>query len=379
MTAEDPAWLTPELAGERARIRETLARDIAPRADGWEAQRHIDSGGWQALSDAGLLSLPHAGEGFLLSALFLQELARLGYAGIRSAVGVHAYMASSYIARFGSAELREACLPAIRAGRAVIALAMSEENAGSDLRCLATRAVPDEASGGFRLSGRKLHVANGSQASLFVTLARTGNAAPARGLAGMSLLLVDAGAPGVTRAPEPMLGWHAADVCSVEFENVLVPPGRVIGKLGRALMYVVEALDFERLAAGLLALGGAEHCLEVLDAWIREHRVRDVPLIGHQAVRHRAASLHAELAVVRQYAYHGAWLQSRGHLDTRTASVLKLKATELAVEAARACAQLHGAAGYMADSVPARLYRDAMAGTIAAGASELLRDLIMEA
>jgi alkylation response protein AidB-like acyl-CoA dehydrogenase len=144
-------------------------------------------------------------------------------------------------------------------------------------------------------------------------------------------------------------------------------------------MHIVQALDFERLAAGLLALGGAQHTMRILDERIREHRVRDVPLSGHQAVRHRVADLSAELAVVRQYGYHAAWLQSQGRLDTHAASVLKLKATELAREAAQACAQLHGASGYLEDSVVARLYRDAIAGTIAAGASELVRDLIFEA
>ena len=379
ISAEEPAWFAAEHAKERARIREILARDIAPYADAWEAQHRIDPQGWRNLAKAGLLSLPHTSEGFLVSALFLEELGRLGYAGIRAAVAVHAYMASSYIARFGSAWLKEAYLPAVRDGRTIMALAISEENAGSDLRHLATRAVPDEAADGFRVSGRKLHVANGSQAGCFVTLVRTGDTTPALGLAGTSLLLVEADAPGVTRVPEPMLGWHAADVCPVEFENVLVPSDRLIGKPGRAVMYIVEALDFERLAAGLLALGGAAHCLEVLDAWIREHRVRDTPLSDYQAVRHQVADLRAELAVVRQYAYHGAWLQSRGCLDTRDG---------LCAQAEGHRADCGRSAGLRTASRCERLQcrfhpgaplRDAIAGTIAAGATEVLRDLIFEA
>jgi alkylation response protein AidB-like acyl-CoA dehydrogenase len=382
--AEDPSWFTAQHAKERARIREVLAREVAPHADDWEAQRNIGPAGWRAMGAAGLFDLPHAGEGFLLSALLLEELGSLGYAGVRAAIGVHAYMAASYIDRFAPAGLKQTYLPEIRAGRTVAALAMSEQNAGSDLSLLATRAGPSEsgAVAGFRVNGRKLHVANGSRANVFVTLVRTGETAErttGRGLAGMSLLLIDADAPGVTRDPEPMLGWRAADVCQVAFEDVFVPGDHLIGKPGRALMYIVQALDFERLAAGLLALGGAQHTMRILDERIREHRVRDVPLSGHQAVRHRVADLSAELAVVRQYGYHAAWLQSQGRLDTHAASVLKLKATELAREAAQACAQLHGASGYLEDSVVARLYRDAIAGTIAAGASELVRDLIFEA
>jgi acyl-CoA dehydrogenase len=374
-SVEDPAWLTARHAAERDRIRGVLAREVAPHAQAWESQRFVGAEGWRALADAGLLSLPHDGEGFLAGALFLEELGGLGFAGVRASVAVHVYMASSYIARFGSGALRETYLPAVQSGRRIAALAMSEENAGSDLRHLTTRATWDDDAAAYRVQGTKLHVANGSQAGFFITLARTGDAS-GRGLANASLLVVDADAAGVTRTPEAMLGWHAADVCRIDFDDVLVPSEQLIGRPGRALMYIVEALDFERPAAGLLALGGASHALDVIQDRIREHRIGDTPLGDRQAVRHRFADLRAELATVRQYAYHAAWLHSTGRLDTRTASVLKLKATELAREAAHACAQLHGAYGYLEDTVPARLYRDAMAGTIAAGASELQRDLV---
>jgi acyl-CoA dehydrogenase len=173
-SVEDPAWFTAQHAAERDRIREVLAREVAPHAQAWESQRFVGAEGWRALADAGLLSLPHDGEGFLVSALFLEELGELGFAGVRAAVAVHAYMASSYIARFGSDALRQACLPAVRSGRRIAALAMTEENAGSDLRHLTTRATWDDDAAAYRVQGTKLHVANGSQAGLFVTLARTG-------------------------------------------------------------------------------------------------------------------------------------------------------------------------------------------------------------
>lgn len=378
---DEPSWFTPEHREFRAQTRKTLDHELAPYADGWEERRFIAPQGWRALAKAGLLDLPHSGPGFLDSALFLEELGRTGYGGIRAAVGVHAYMAPSYLARFGSPELKEAYLPAIHSGRMVAALAISEEGAGSDLSHLSTRAVPDP-TGGYRVSGTKLHVANGSQAGCFITLVRTGTvtgaAAPGRGLAGTSLVVIDANSPGVRRVPESMLGWHSADVCRIEFDEVAVPQDRLIGRADRALMYLIEALDFERLVAGLLALGGADYCVALLDRHVRSHQVKDAPLSAHQAVRHRIADLTAELALVRQYAYHAAWLHSQGRLDTRTACVVKLRATEFAVTAAQTCVQYHGANGYLDGSAPARLYRDAMAGTIAAGASELLRDLAFE-
>ncbi|WP_051450913.1 acyl-CoA dehydrogenase family protein [Actinospica robiniae] len=377
LPADDVSGLTDEHLALRSRIRDELDRCVIPHADEWEARGFVSRQGWRALGSAGLLEFGHDGEDFLSSAVFLEELGRTGYAGIRAAVGVHAYMALSYLLLFGTAEQQEAYVPAARRGERIAALAISEENAGSDLRHLGTRAEP-VGELGYRVTGRKCHIANGSQADFFVVLARTGEERGGRGLSGASLVIVDADSPGVSRTPRPMLGWHSADVCDVEFSDVAVPADRLLGRRDKALMHLMRGLDFERLAAGLLAVGGVAHCLELLNRFVRDHQVKDAPLAANQAVRHRIAELDSDLALVRNYAYHAAWLHSRGRLDTRVASILKLKATELAVAAAQTLVQYQGARGYRDEAAAARLHRDAIAGTIAAGASELLRDLIFE-
>lgn len=370
-------YFTSEHRELRDRVRTVLERAVLPHADTWEARRHVPAEGWRSLAAAGLLALAHSGDGFLHSAIFLEELGRTGYAGIRAAVGVHAYMAPSYLTLFGTPEQRDAYLPAVRSGSLIAALAISEEGAGTDLGQLRTSAIPD-GKHGYRVSGRKCHVTNGSQAGFFVTLVRTRPGAPGGRLAGTSLLIIDADLPGVTAAPEPMLGWHAADICRVDFEDVPVPASQVIGRVNRALLYLMRALDFERLVAGLLAVGGVLHSVSLLDRFVREHSVRGAPLSANQAVRHQIADLRGDLDLTRNYAYNAAWRHSRGLLDTRTASILKLKATELAVAAAQTCVQFHGALGYLENSTAARLLRDAAGGTIAGGASELMRELIFE-
>lgn len=360
----------------RRKVRKILDEVISPSAARWEAQGHMSRRAWRSLGAHGLLALPHCGDGFLDSAIFLEELGATGYAGIRAAVGVHAYMALSYLDLFGT-EAQRSFADAARRGDRILALAITEEASGSDLRELTTRADPE--GEGYRLRGRKCYVTNGSQADLLVVLATTGQPRSNRSLAGASLLLVDAAAPGVTRAPQRMLGWHGADICAVEFDDVVVPACRVIGRPGRALLQLVPALDFERLVAGMMAVGGVRHCLDLLRDFARSHRIKDAPLDANQAVRHRLADLTADLEVIRSFAYRTAWLHSRGLLDAASSSILKLKATELAVSAAQLCVQYHGARGYLDNATAARLYRDAMAGTIAAGASELMRELIFEA
>jgi acyl-CoA dehydrogenase len=354
----------------REEIRSVLGTAVLPHAAQWEQQGHISADGWRALAEAGLLSLPHEGPGFLRSAVFLEELGNTGYAGVRASIGVQAYMAPAYLRMFGTEAQRAAWLTPGK----IAALAITEQNAGTDLSLLSTAARPHGDT--YRLTGEKLYVANGSAADYFIVLAKTRDGGTTRVLSGASLFIVDGRSPGITRHRQQTLGWRAADTCRVSFDGVAA--AGLIGKPDRALMYLMPALDFERLVAGLLAVGGIRHCLEELRSFVRSHRIRGDALSANQAVRHRIADLDAQFDLVRTFAYRLVEEHCAGRLDTKAAAVLKLTATELAVTAAQVCVQYHGARGYLDDSVPARLYRDAMAGTIAAGASELMRDLIFE-
>lgn len=368
---------TAERAAFRAHVRACLDRVVLPEADIWEAQAHITDTGWRALGELGLLALPHSGASFLRSAVFLDELGATGYAGIRAAVGVHAYMAGAYLCLFGTERQRDAYLAPARRGEVIAALAISEPDAGSDLRRLRTQAWrrPD---GSYVVNGEKSFVANGSCAGFIITLVRTREVPDDHGLAGISLVIIDANSPGVHREPQSMVGWRSADICRVVLREVAVPAHQLLGRPHQAFTQLMQALDFERLVAGLLAVGGIRHCLALVNRFVRQRQVRDAPLSANQAVRHRMADLAGDFELIRQYAYHTAELQSRGALTTRAASILKLKATELAIATAQTCIQYHGAGGYRDDATAARLYRDAAAGTIAAGPSELLRDMIFE-
>jgi acyl-CoA dehydrogenase len=286
-------------------------------------------------------------------------------------------MALSYLELFGDDEQRASYLPFARNGQRIAALAMTEDNAGSDLRNLETRAEL-RADGDYRVTGRKCYVTNGSQADFFITLVRTAPVSTSKVLSHASLLLIDAGLPGVTRHDQPLLGWRSADVCTVEFADVLVPASRLLDRPNRALGQLMKALDFERLVAGLLAVGGIGYCLELLRSFVRDHRIGDSPMNAKQSIRQQIAELDCNVELIRQYALYAARQQCLGRLDTRTATILKVKSTELAVTAAQQCLMYHGARGYQRDSAVSRLYRDAIGGTIAGGVGELLRDMIYE-
>jgi acyl-CoA dehydrogenase len=371
----------PYLAAEhdefRRYVRSALAVLVTPQADKWEREGQIPRVSWQKLGDLGLLGIGHTGSDFLRSAIFLEELGRTGYAGVRAAVAVHAYMASSYLELFGTARQKERYLGPAREGSLIAGLAISEPTAGSDLRHIATTANRHR-DGGYSVSGEKAYVTNGSSADLLVVLASTSQSSARKVLTGASMLLVDAHSSGIYRYPQPMLGWRSADISRVQFADVRVPEDCVLGRADQALVYMMKALDFERLVAGFLALGGVGCCLDLLHKFVAQRHVRDRPLSANTMVRHEIAELDSEYLIMRHYAYHVAWLQSTGRLDTRSASVLKLKSTELAVAASRKCLQYQGAQGYLAQSAAARIYCDAAGGTIAGGPSEVMREMIFE-
>jgi acyl-CoA dehydrogenase len=370
-------YLTAEHAQFRKVVRSDIAAVILPRAASWEQQGKVSQRGWRDLARRGLLSLGHTGEDFLRSAIFLEELGRTGYSGIRASIAAHAYMAASYVDLFGTAEQRLRYLPTSRRGTRIAALAMSEAEAGSDLRHIRTTAT-QVADGSYRVSGEKWYVVNGSRADFFVVLVKTRQGPAGKALSGASLLLIDSGSDGISSWRQPMTGWDGADICRVAFADAAVPEEGLLGRRDQALLQLMQALNFERLVAGLLAVGGISYCLELLQGYVDERHVRDAPLSANQIVRHQMADFYSEFEMLRHYAYHAAWLQSTGRLDTRTASILKLKATELAVPVAQKCVQYHGACGYLRESAAGRLYRDAIGGTIAGGASELLRETIYQ-
>ncbi len=310
------------------------------------------------------------------SVVLLEELGRTGYAGFRAAIAVHAYMATHYLATAGSAELQRAYLvPAIR-GDKVAALAITEAGAGSDLARLATTADP--AGQDFVVSGEKTMVTNGTTADFYVVAVRTTPQVRStrRGVTGLSLLVIDAHEPGIRATAQNKIGWHCSDTASVRFDQVTVPSSHLIGRRDSGFYYLMQGFQLERLVAAALAIGGADRCLEETIAHVRRRDVFEGTLSSLQAVRHRLADLSARLAAARQLVYHAAWCHGTENLAVEECSMAKLLATELACEIADACLQLHGAPGYVEESMVGRSYRDARAATIAAGPSEVMRDII---
>ncbi|MGK4006556.1 acyl-CoA dehydrogenase family protein [Sorangium sp. So ce1036] len=377
-------YFSPEHDAFRGRVREYLSREVLPFAEEWERDRCIPRHAWQAMGQGGLLGLhyPRTYGGAELdlfhSIVFLEELGRTGYAGLRAAVSVHEYMATHYIATSGSEALKRAYLTKAIAGEKVAALAITERDAGSDLNRIATTATLDGDC--FVVNGEKTFVTNGTTAGFLTLAARTApaSAAAKHGAVGLSLLVVDADSPGISRARQEKIGWHCSDTAELRFEGVRVPAANLIGRPGSGFISLMRGFQLERLVAATLAVGGMVRCMEETCRHLLGRRAFQGTLAGLHTVRHRLADLSTDIEAARQLVYHAAWLYQRGELPIAECSMAKLRATEVASRVAAECMHLHGSAGYLDGSAISRIYRDAPAATLAGGASEVMRDIIAQ-
>ncbi|WP_369213686.1 acyl-CoA dehydrogenase family protein [Streptomyces flavofungini] len=380
------AYFDDTHAAFREEVRAFLAAEVLPHAAAWEERDTVPAHLWKLLGERGYLGLLHprsvgGGERDLFtSVVFLEELGRIGYAGLRAAVSVHSYMATPYLTRMADRDLSQRYLASAVRGERLAALAITEPGAGTDLSGLGTTAVRD--GDHFVVDGTKSMVSNGMTADFLIMAVRTGAPATGHGprrTTGLSLLVVDTALPGVARSPRRTLGWRSAGTATITLDAVRVPADRLIGRLDNGFYYLMRGLQLERLTAATLALGGMEGTLEELRAHLRARKVAGEALARKQALVHRVADLATELAAARQLVHHTAWLYQEGELPAVECSMAKLHTTELACRLADTALQLHGSHGYLEDSYAARAQRDARAATIAAGPSEVMRDLIGQA
>ncbi|KZN44558.1 acyl-CoA dehydrogenase family protein [Pseudoalteromonas luteoviolacea] len=370
----------------RTEVRKFLHQHAVPNIDRWESERKVDRAFWQALGQTGWLGIAmdstsqpqESSWDIFHGMIFIEELGRLGSAGLRTAIAVHSHMTLPYLTKLADVHTREVYLHSAIRGEKVAALALTEPDAGTDLNALKLNAQAQ--ADGFVLNGHKQFVANGTECDFFVVLARTSEATQSRfGATGLSLFVVDAHAPGVHRTPLNCLGWHSADVAELKLEQVFVPKSHVIGKVGQGFQLIVKGMQLERLSAGVMALAANRCCLEQTWHHLKSRQLGGASVSKYQVVRHAMARLSTQQASIEQLAYHCAWSFEQGKMPMKEIAMLKVAATELHQEIVTQCAQFHGAQGYVDSHIFARFVRDSHVVKIAAGANEAMNDLIAQA
>jgi len=302
-------------------------------------------------------------------------MARCRSGGVAFSVLVHTDMSSPWLTRYGTEAQKRAYLPGIVRGETVCALGITEPGTGSDMAGIRTRAVRD--GDRYVLTGSKIFITNGVHGDLYFVAARTSPGSTERRHAGISMFLVERGAPGFTVSRRlDKMGMRASDTAELAFQDCPVPVANLLGEEGRGFQQLAAGLQRERIMAAVLALSGAGQALEDTLTYLRERRTFGGPLGDKQALRHRVADMATEIEAARHLVYHAASLYAAGRECVSPVSMAKLFATEVANRVAYQAVQLHGGYGYMREFPVERFFRDVRLWTIASGTSEIMREII---
>jgi acyl-CoA dehydrogenase len=365
----------------RRTIRAFVEKEVAPHVDAWEEAGRIPRELWRRLGELGLLGLEFspeyggAGGDFLSSVVLGEEMARCRSGGVAFSVLVHTDMSSPWLTRYGTEAQKRAYLPGIVRGETVCALGITEPGTGSDMAGIRTRAVRD--GDRYLLTGSKIFITNGIHGDLYFVAARTGPGSAERRHAGISMFLVERGAPGFTVSRRlDKMGMRASDTAELAFQDCPVPVANLLGEEGRGFQQLAAGLQRERIMAAVLALSGAGQALEDTLTYLRERQAFGGPLGDKQALRHRVADMATEIEAARHLVYHAASLYAAGRECVSPVSMAKLFATEVANRVAYQAVQLHGGYGYMREFPVERFFRDVRLWTIASGTSEIMREII---
>ena len=363
----------------RSAVRRFVEEEIVPNVDEWEERGEIPRSLFRQLGELGFLGVEYppeyggGGADFWMTVVLAEEMARCRAGGVAFSVIVHTDMSSPWLARLGTAEQKARYLPSVISGEKVCALAITEPGAGSDMAGIATRAERDGDE--WVLNGSKTFTTNGVYGDLYFVSARTGREGPRHRQ--LSQLLVERDTPGLTVTKKlDKTGMLSSDTAEIVFEDARVPASNLLGEENRGFHQLASGLQRERLLAAVLSISAASQALEDTKDYLRQRVAFDRPLSELQALRHRFADVLTRLEAARQLTYHAASLFARGEEAEVEVSMAKLHATEAANMVAYEGVQMHGGYGYIRETPVERFARDYRLWTIAAGSSEIMREII---
>lgn len=368
---------TPEHDMFRQSLRDFLKKEVVPHIDQWEEDRRIPREIWKKMGEMGFLGLGYPAQyggldlDFGYDVIFCEETSKVFSGGFTITQLVVQYMSCPNILKYGTDALKQKYLPGIISGDLISCIGITEPGAGSDAANIQTMAIRE--GDHYVVNGSKTFITNGVYGDFIVTVVKTD---PKAGAAGVSLLVIDRNAEGVSANKLKKLGWHASDTAELAFDNVKVPAENLIGAEGQGFYYLMNGLQLERLVGGISAYSACESALEYSLQYMSERHAFGRPINKFQVLRHRVAQLASEIESTKQFVLHCCRKHDAGEYAVKECSMAKLLATELSDKVAYQCLQFFGGYGFMEEYKIARMFRDSRVGTIGGGSSEIMREII---
>jgi len=360
----------------RETIRRFLERECKPRQAQWDKDGRVDRETWLKAGREGLLCTTldpewgGAGGDFGHAAVIVEEIARSGVSGL--GFGLHSDVVAPYIARLGTPAQKQKWLPRCASGEVMLAIAMSEPGAGSDLKAIRTTALRDGDE--YVINGAKTFISNGLNCDLVVVVAKT---EPELGAKGVSLILVEAYRAGFRKGRKlEKMGQEAADTAELFFDDVRVPISHILGEENKGFAYLMQELAQERLVIALGAAAKMEAMLQETIRYTKERVVFGKPLFDFQNTRFKLAEIKVRTTAVRMMVDQYLSEHLKRKLTVEEAAIAKLFSTEELSKALDELLQLYGGYGYMMEYPITRAYVDTRVYRIYGGTSEVMKELI---
>ncbi|MGB3288854.1 MAG: acyl-CoA dehydrogenase family protein [Burkholderiaceae bacterium] len=358
-------------------VRELATSELAPRAAAYDKNSEFPWENIKAINNLGLnaMFIPEEYGGMPLSyrcyLACVREVSKAcASTGIIWATNFHAIKP---VIQYGSHELKSRILPRIAEG-GLAALVITEPSAGSDATGMKTQFRED--GDDIVVDGQKIFISNGDVADVYVVFGKWAGVDSAK--EAISAVVIEKGTPGLTvTGTEHKMGTRASGTASLSFEGCRIPRGNLLAPAGEGLRVLLASLNKSRPSVAAHALGIARAAFEDATAYINDRRQSGRRILEFQGVQFMLADLAAELALCENWLWHVADLVDGNVEDMGIeASILKLRATDLAMRMTTDAVQLHGGYGYCQDFRAERLMRDAKITQIWEGTNQIHRQLI---
>jgi len=329
---------------------------------------------WKLLAQTGLFGLPFdpqcGGLGQDVTTT-MHVLEGLGYAcrdgGLSFSASTHLASTGTPVNRFGSSQLKQRFLPGICDGDLIGAHAITEPSAGSDAMAMRTTATEDGDT--YVLSGSKAFVSNGPIADLIVVYARTG---PAGTAAATTAFLVERDTPGlVFGTPIEKMGLKTSPLCELFLDGCRVPASNILGRVGSGFLVLDYVMKREILYSFIINVGEMQYRFDAALDYAKTRHQFGRSIGSNQAVSHQLVDMKIGIETSRMWLYDTAMKLSRNKDVTTDIAISKLIASRSAVAGALSAVQIFGGYGYLAEYGVEKDLRNAVAGNLYSGTTEI--------
>ncbi|MBL0712644.1 MAG: acyl-CoA dehydrogenase family protein [Desulfosarcina sp.] len=361
----------------REHVRTFMENEVTPFVDQWEKDKMVPRDIWKRMGKEGLLctTVPERYQGpghdFLYAVIVNEELARTNHYGLMAPL--HSDIIAPYISAYGSEEQKHKYLPGCVSGDIVLAVAMTEPDAGSDLASMT--ATAEEEGEEIVINGAKTFISNGIHCDLVIVAAK--NPSVENPHAAISLYLVEEGTSGFKKGNKlDKMGMRSQDTAELFFSGCRIPKDNILGKKGNGFIMLMKKLQQERLVCSIMAVAAAEYICEQTVAHCKTKSISGKPISKLQSNQFKLVEIATEVKLGRTFLDKLIVDHMEGKDINAETSMAKYWTTEMANRVARKSLDLFGLDGPIQNCPIARTFRDVRVLPIFAGTSEIMKGIV---